>query len=170
MVPGDDEPDSPAGAHVDVAVDLAPVVPDGPAVDEGAQDPEAADGGAADGLPGGDPAMPRTNRAVAWGDFGIARVFRRGVHVAWGITCGQHSNAADRPGCVCKKQMAQGTMTDDEIVRRLKNWVLAGAGVDPSPSMRSKHLEINPKDLGLLTDAELDLQRDLLFGKSMSPM
>jgi hypothetical protein len=142
--------DGPADGHLDHEAPLPPVPPLPPRPDS-----DGSDHG------------PRAVRGSAWGPWAIAPVFRAGVQVAWGATCAQHHNSRlDRT--VCKKQMVQGTMSDQECQIRLKMWLLAGTRIEferaptealPTPS-RTLHLQIRPTTdfPALATNSELERQ------------
>ena len=82
---------------------------------------------------------PRQARGGGWGPFAVAPVFRNGVHVAWGATCGRHHNARDRT--VCKRQLAMGLLSDAECRARLKRWLLLGLDIPAGELSRTRHME-----------------------------
>ena len=92
----------------------------------------SCEGGAAEGA-------PRQARGGGWGPFAVAPVFRNGVHVAWGATCGRHHNARDR--AACSRQLAKGLLSDAECRARLKRWLLLGLDIPAGELSRTRHME-----------------------------
>ena len=101
----------------------------------------------------------------------ISEVRLRGDVVAYSITCGRHTNAADPPHTECKKQLPIGTppLPAHEVIRRLKIWHIIGAH-DASwdvNTARSQHLAEGGRRLNIyasdsegwqdFTDADIDL-------------
>ena len=71
----------------------------------------------------------RESRVVGTiGPASIATIMRSGEKTGFGITCGRHLNDADTYGTVCKKALTIGKsgISDEEAVRRLKRWFVAG--------------------------------------------
>ena len=114
----------------------------------------------ADGVPGlrvrpGDRSLEHHGLAT------IAEVRSRGVLVGFGITCRRHSDASDRPGIVCKKQLLLGnpSMSHVEAKLRLKRWYVVGTQARAETwcpeKARSSHLGFGGQRLQLLgSDAE----------------
>jgi hypothetical protein len=135
----------------------AVAIPDGHGGPGGGDDPD-------DGDDGDDDLLPRQSRSIAWGQFQLAQVFKRGVLYGWGATCRCHSNGPnDRT--TCKKQLAMGADTDDTLQRKLKMWLLNGAALR-SRTGDGGHLYTECRDLVVHeSEAELAHQRIVLFGR-----
>ena len=120
-----------------------------------------------------DPVVPvaRDVQGEPWGPFSLARIKRGGEIVGWGCSCNRHRNEGD-VNVTCQKQFTYGTgakrrvYTVAEIISKLKYWLLLGYGVDhTNPDARTQHRNINPADLAVLPDRELDEERILLCGE-----
>ena len=97
----------------------------------------------------------------------------RGRVIGFGIMCGRHKNATDRPDTRCKRQVLLGEgptpMSHQEAKLRLKRWFVSGHMSEaswPAATKRKEHLKFGGVALALLasdaagwssmTDAELD--------------
>ena len=95
----------------------------------------------------------RVQRKTEWGGFAIAPVMAKGVQTGWGATCGCHTNVAD--DAVCKRAISYRprghgiAFTDDDCVRQLKRWLLAGRSIDSTdPFGRKKHMDVPIRTVG----------------------
>ena len=118
--------------------------------------------GAAGAGAGGDrlEGQARAQRGQAWGPFKLAAVFRDGMCIGWGATCGRHRDGGGRGGLQCKKQMVFAGQSEEVVQCRLKKWLLAGCQIDPlGERCRAEHLAIDARllhwDLGEDLDALL---------------
>lgn len=86
-------------------------------------------------------------------------MWRGDIHIGFGLTCGRHKNAGQ--GTQCKKQLAFGRgnpLSNDECVRALKNWLLAGFLIEGGDDARTRHVQ---EDARLLLDVyKNDLEVD----------
>ena len=87
----------------------------------------------------------------------ISEVTQHGRIVGFGMWCGRHCNATDKPGTSCKKQVRLGEgetpMSHREAQLRLKRWFVAGhmqEGLWPEGKKRAEHLNFGGKGLALL--------------------
>ena len=103
----------------------------------------------------------RRRRGVPWGEprfrFRIAPVFSKGVQIGMGCTCYRHhDNAADRMDCKKMITFGQEGFSEDQLVAKLKLWLLAGFAIAGNDS-RKKHVKLNARamDEGV-SDADLD--------------
>ena len=93
--------------------------------------------------------------------------------MVFGIVCGRHKNAIDKPDTRCKKQVLLGEgsaqMSHSEAKLRLKRWFVVGHMSEdgwPAATKRKEHLKFGGPGLALLasdadgwsdmTEAELD--------------
>jgi hypothetical protein len=107
---------------------------------------------------------PRHARAEGWGAFTIARVFLGGRQVGWGATCGLHHDRGGSAHLQCKKQVRSLALSDDELVLRLKRWLVAGfhdEGWHPH-TQRTRHVAMGGVSLAEFSEglslAELDAE------------
>jgi hypothetical protein len=103
-----------------------------------------------------------------WGTFLVSPIYRNTAGerrlVAVGLTCKRHKNDTD-VAHICKVYFPLANLSLDVGTRMVKHWALAGATINTDdPLARSRHLQIKPRQLSLLSDAELDRQRLLVFG------
>ncbi len=97
----------------------------------------------------------RTKRAQMWGPFQIARIVPgNGEQTGWGATCGRH-------GKDCQRNLSyfgrggRLPLNDDECVRQLKRWLIAGLAIDrTAPDARARHMKIELRTLGPQSDPE----------------
>ena len=82
--------------------------------------------------------------------------------IGYGIVCGRHSNAADKPGTQCKKQCLLGmgprAISHHEAKLRLKRWFVAGQFQEPgwpAGNQRAHHLKCGDQALCLFATGEL---------------
>ena len=118
--------------------------------------------GAAGAGAGGDrlEGQARAQRGQAWGPFKLAAVFRDGMCIGWGATCGRHRDGGGRGGLQCKKQMVFAGQSEEVVQCRLKKWLLAGYQIDPlGERCRAERLAIDARllhwDIGEDLDALL---------------
>ena len=117
--------------------------------------------------------VPQSSRAssastsTAWGLPGweIAILRRHGEQIGWAASCRCHHDATDTNDNVCGKQLTYGiganALTDAEIIRRLKQWLLKGVAIERGdPTGRTKHVKSvatkDPRKFQDMPDAELD--------------
>ena len=109
-----------------------------------------------------DPGVARQSRMEPWGPFALAAVLNRGVQIGWGATCKIHTNAIDLPSdSACKKQLTYGggrleLLSDAQCRLLLKRWLRAGMGLTKSRTMRTDHIQIQPRELTKYSESELD--------------
>ncbi|CAK0797216.1 unnamed protein product, partial [Prorocentrum cordatum] len=91
----------------------------------------------------------RAAASEPWGIWSIAPVRPGGVQVGWGVTCGKHHNVGE--DMVCKRRVDYGAkdpMSDSEIRRRLKQWLILGCAIDDDQDdARAQHMAIMPKEI-----------------------
>ena len=71
----------------------------------------------------------RGDRAEAWGPFELATIYRQGVMVGCGATCGRHLDDVRKTDDPCKKQVTfgkGGELDEPTLKLRLKRWLVAG--------------------------------------------
>ena len=96
----------------------------------------------------------------AWGPFWIAPVNVKGVHVAWGVTCGRHHSGGQDAEC---KRQRHGTSLD--LKCQMMEWLLRGHAIPEKAAMgKDRHYAIEPRDLPVRPVAELVAARIRLFG------
>ena len=93
--------------------------------------------------------------------------------IGFGIVCGRHNNASDKPGTRCKRQVLLGegptAMSHQEAKLRLKRWYVSGHASEaawPAATKRTAHVKFGGQSLALLasdaagwcdmSEAELD--------------
>ena len=73
---------------------------------------------------------PRGSRVVEDCGARISAVMGHGRLIGFGIVCGRHNNASDKPGTRCKRQVLLGegptAMSHQEAKLRLKRWYVSG--------------------------------------------
>ena len=81
--------------------------------------------------------------------------------IGYGIVCGRHSNATDKPGTQCKKQCLLGrgprAISHHEAKLRLKRWFVAAHFQEagwPVGKAREQHLNCGGQSLGFLATGE----------------
>ena len=114
--------------------------------------------GAAGAGAGGDQleGQARAQRGQAWGPFKLAAVFRDGICIGWGATCGRHRDGGRHGGLQCKKQMVFAGQSEEVVQCKLKKWLLAGYQIDPlGERCRAERLAIDARLL------DWDLREDL---------
>ena len=86
-----------------------------------------------------------------FGPFPISLVKAFGGVSGYGVVCGRH-------GSQCRKQLHMGKggrrLSDEEVVLRLKRWVLAGFGIAGGEENRQTHLKVGGGRLIGLADGE----------------
>lgn len=101
---------------------------------------------------------------MSWGGFQLAKVYRQGVQIGWGITCGLHKNEGDSIGACCKKQItfggsggaAGGALSDTDCIVALKSWLVLGFVLSGN-DQRTQHVRLNArKHAQGFTEPELD--------------
>ena len=120
------------------------------------------------------PHARRGDRVVEYcGPATISEVVGQGRIIGFGIVCGRHKNAIDKPDTRCKKQVLLGEgsaqMSHSEAKLRLKRWFVVGHMSEdgwPAATKRKEHLKFGGPSLALLasdadgwsdmTEAELD--------------
>ena len=101
---------------------------------------------------------PRGSRTIGQcGAATLSEVVSGGHIIGYGIVCGRHSNAKDRPDTQCKKQCLLGAgsrpISQSEAKLRLKRWFVTGQLQEaewPAHSKREKHLTCGGQGLALL--------------------
>ena len=100
----------------------------------------------------GSDAAERTDRKIPFGQWSIAPIFKTvedgsKVHVAWGATCGCHSNVWERDGksnkkrATCKKWVTIGEDGSEAARMRCKVWLMRGLEIDKTDDIgRHKHV------------------------------
>ena len=107
-------------------------------------------------------------RGVQRGLATISEVWASGPVIGYGMICGRHRNAADKPSTQCKKQVHLGdgptAMSHHEAKQRLKRWFISAQfqeGDWDVARMRSEHLKLGGKHLS-------DLASDVVGWSDMS--
>ena len=116
---------------------------------------------------------PRGSRVVEDCGARISAVMGHGRLIGFGIVCGRHNNASDKPGTRCKRQVLLGegptAMSHQEAKLRLKRWYVSGHASEatwPAATKRTAHVKFGGLSLALLasdaagwcdmSEAELD--------------
>ena len=102
------------------------------------------------------------DRIVEYCDLGtLSEVMGGGRIIGYGITCGRHRNAADKPNTVCKKQCLLGrgprAISHHEAKLRLKRWFVAGQFLEPgwpAGKQRAHHPKAGGTSLPLFAAGE----------------
>ena len=118
-------------------------------------------GGGKGGCGGGDSEDedgPRKEwRAVSWGHWHIAEIYKDGVHVAWGATCRNHNNPGENPTrTYCKTYLGITRTRSSDLARlQVKQWLICGMHLEPGPMPRTEHVFTPLANIDL-TEAECD--------------
>jgi hypothetical protein len=112
-------------------------------------------------------AAPRQMRAIPWGPFQLAPIFKSGEPEGWGATCGQHHDSCGR-GVSCKKYVSFGSLSAATLQLRLKRWLVAGLDMEETDNARSHHVKMGGQHMAHFatgsSEAELDLRVRMLGG------
>ena len=100
---------------------------------------------------------PRGSRVVEDCGAQISAVMGHGRLIGFGIVCGRHNNASDKPGTRCKRQVLLGEgptpMSHQEAKLRLKRWYVVGHVSEapwPAATKRTAHIKFGGQGLALL--------------------
>ena len=101
--------------------------------------------GAVAPVAGGDP-------AETWAPFELATIYRQGVMVGCGATCGRHLDDVRKTDDPCKKQVTigkGGELDEPTLKLRLKRWLVAGLLEEHKwgTEQRSSHLLLGGQHL-----------------------
>ena len=145
--PSEAEADS-AGSPHESDFDVPPPPMAAPPTPSSSSDPEMSE------LPP-EVAVPRAapgENSEPFGPFIVSKVFRRGVQVGWGATCGKHRDP-DFPDRVCKLNRVYGGLTDDQLVLGLKRWLVLGHAInnldDGPPGPKTRHMAVDVRALAM---------------------
>lgn len=166
---GDSECSDDAASESDVASDCEPVrdaivqprPPTQPGSDPAPPEPDHSTDPVPAGPAGAEAAPPaapiphrsRTKRAIAWGKFELAPIFRDAVQVGWGATCGRHCDAGS--AVVCKKQLGYKgrkrldiVLSQAECLAKVKRWLVQGCAIgSDDPLAQTTHVKIDARYL-----------------------
>lgn len=80
----------------------------------------------------GVPANPGNSRFHSmFGPHTIVELWSKGTHTGFSIWCHRHSNLNDSNECAADMTFGKEKLSEEEVLQRLKRWVVRGYGINP---------------------------------------